>query len=146
MPESPRVGNLYECVRALSGELGLAMRNEYPLQVVVVTGEVDQGVDPGLLAFHMEQIAGNALRRTDTAYGVGASFVAAILPNSKAEHGELLGRRILLTLKEREPNPSYGEVSYRVMSFGPEYPYYGAFLEAMTSIRPLMDVKTAGPA
>ncbi|MHC4470012.1 MAG: nucleotidyl cyclase domain-containing protein [Planctomycetota bacterium] len=144
LPATPRVGNLTDCVRALSGEVGLAMRNEYPIQVLVLMGEKDQGVDPGLLAFHMEQIADRNLRRVDTAYCVGASYVAILLPNTKADNANLLGQRLLQALAEREPNPSYGEVTYSLMSFGPEYPYYGAFLEAMTSVRPLQDVRVTG--
>jgi hypothetical protein len=146
LPETPQVGTLSDCVRALSGEVGLAMRNEYPLQVLALMGERETGVDPGLLAFHLEQVAERTLRRVDSAFSVGSSYVTVLLPNTKAEHGDLLGQRILNALQDREPEPSYGEVTYQVMSFGPEYPYYGAFLEALSAVRPLADVKVAGAA
>ena len=44
----------------------------------------------------------------------------------------------------RDPDAAYGPVDFRTMTFGPKYPYHGAFLESLAAIRPLREVSLAG--
>ncbi len=139
-----RVGSLPEFVRALAGELGLAMRNEYPLQVLGVRGREGPETDPGLLALHVQQVAERALRRVDTPWSVGPSYVAVILPKTEPEQAEAVGERLAAELRKLDPEPAYGEVEVEVMSFGPAYPFYGAFLTALAGRRSLRETAVAG--
>ncbi|MEN8150695.1 MAG: hypothetical protein ABFS86_12805 [Planctomycetota bacterium] len=146
LPTSTRVGTLEECVRRLDAEVNLSIRNDLPLEVLGVYSVDEPTSHPGLLAFHIEQIAHRALRRVDGVFSVAPGCVAVTLPHTEHDEAQLVGRRILTLLAYRDPDPAYGEVDFRSMSFGPRYPYHGAFLEGLAAVRPLRDVVPTGGA
>ena len=139
-----RIGTLEECVRRLDAEVNLSIRNDLPLEVLGVYSAEEPSTHPGLLAFHLEQIAHRALRRVDGVFSVGPGCVAVSLPHTEHDEAQLIGRRILTLLAYRDPDPAYGAVDFRTMSFGPRYPYHGAFLEGLAAIRPLREVVPTG--
>ena len=144
LPKEARVGSLEECVQALAGEIGLAMRNEVPFQVLGVLGTNEDASEAGLLALHVQQVADRIFRKIDAVYSVGPNHLAILLPSTKADQAEKLGDRLRDALREIEIEPAYGEVNCTVMSFGAQLPYYGAFLEALSVVRPLKHVAEAG--
>jgi hypothetical protein len=146
LPAGIRVGRLEECVRRFSAEVNLAIRNDLPLEVLGVYALDDRGAHPGLLAMHIQQVADRALRRVDGVFAVAQNCLAVSLPHTEHDEAELIGRRLLTVLTYRDPDPTYGEVEFKTMSFGPKYPYHGAFLEGLSALRPLREVPIAGNA
>jgi len=146
LPKAMRVGSLTECVRRLSAEVNLAIRNDLPLEVIGLYSLDEGGAHPGLLAFHVQQIGDRALRRVDSVFAVAPGCVAITLPHTEHDEAELIGRRVLTLLAYRDPDPAYGDVDFRTMSFGPKFPYHGAFLEGLAALRPLREVPIAGGA
>ena len=144
IPAGSRIGTLEEFLRTLVGELSLAMRNEYPLQVLSLRTERFLGVDSGLLALHLHQAAGNSLRSVDAAFSVGAGHVALILPHSEPDQAMIVADRLMDALREVDREPPYGTVTAVVMSYGPQYAYHVPFLEALAATRLLRDVPVAG--
>jgi len=144
LPGSMRVGTLTECVRRLNAEVNLSIRNDLPLEVMGLFATEQPSSHPGLLAFHVQQICDRALRRVDAVFSVAPGCVGIALPHTEKDEAELIGRRLLTLLAYRDPEPAYGPVDFRTMSFGPKYPYHGAFLESLAAIRPLREVVLAG--
>jgi hypothetical protein len=146
LPRDYRIGTLSECVRRLSAEVNLAIRNDLPLEVLGLYAIDEGGAHPGLLAFHVQQVATRALRRVDSIYAVAPGCVAISLPHTEHDEAELIARRILTLLAYRDPDPAYGILDFKAMSFGPKFPYHGAFLEGLAAVRPLREVQLAGGA
>jgi hypothetical protein len=139
-----RVGNLEECVRRIAGEVNLAMRNEGNMQVLDLSTRSVAAANPGLLALHVERVLDRTLRRSDGAYSIGPNHVAVVLPHTNAEEAAHIERRLTGVLAARDPDPLYGEIVGRVLSFSLDLPDVAAFLEAMAEVRPLQDVAVAG--
>jgi polysaccharide biosynthesis protein PelD len=144
MSTRTRVGNLTECVRRISGEVNLAMRNEGNMQVLDLSTRSMAMANPGLLALHVERVLGVTLRRSDGAYSVGPNHVAIVLPHTNPDEAEHINRRLTGVLVARDPDPLYGEIVSNVHSFSLDLPDVTAFLEAMAEVRPLEDVSVAG--
>ncbi len=144
LPAGRHIGTIREFLRTLIGEIGLAMRNEYPLQVISIRSEETVGVEPGLLAFHIRQATEGGLRQTDSLFALGEGHVVAVLPKTDPEQGTEISERLLALVGEAEADPPYGPLATEILSFGPDFPYYVPFIDALSDIRPLRDIPVAG--
>jgi len=132
LPRGPWIGGLQDFVRTLRGEVTLSTRWEFPMQILdLVAPDAPEDADPGLLALHLEQIAGRALRTADTCYCVGRNHVSVILPHTENNDAQRIEQRLLDALAERAPDPPYGEIDSLVLGFGAMHPNVESFLESM---------------
>ena len=139
-----QVGTLEEFRRSLNAELGLAMRNEYPLHILAVRGEKTRSVDPAMLAGEFQDRVAGLLRGMDRAYAIGANHLAVILPIIDRHGAGRVAEKVRDALQEEGRAKAYGAVGVEILTFGPKYPYYAAFLEALSASRSLREVHMTG--